>query len=275
MSGVEALVDGRAGGQLWRTARAVWWTWKAEFSGAAEYRADLLSGSLVSACWMGVSIAPVLAVSRVLDAPGWSLPNLLFLMAVWYLLDAVVWMILVPNCSRLPDRVQDGTLDGVLLRPVSSLVMCTVGSVYVQDVPKVVLAVGVGSYAVAAGGGPASAVAAVATAVAVSCACVLMWAIGVLTHYKALSAVRLDAFFLVAAVQNVSRVPTPLYGPLLHVVMTFVLPISFLATVPAQLLFGAVSPWWAVASVGLTAVVVALTAVLWNRELRRYTGAMG
>jgi ABC-2 type transport system permease protein len=262
-------------GQAWRTVRAVWWTWKAEFSGAAEYRADLLSGTLVSACWMAVSIAPVLAVTRYLEVPGWGLADLLFLMAVWYLLDAVVWMILVVNCEQLSERVQDGTLDGVLLRPVSSLVMCTLGSVYVQDVPKVALAVGLGAFAVVTGGGPVSVTAAVATAVAVVCSCCLMWAIGVLTNYKALSAVRADAFFVIAGVQNVIRVPTPLYGPMLHLALTVAVPLGFLTTVPAQLLFGGLHPAWALASVVLTVAVVTLTSVLWKRELARYTGAMG
>ncbi len=262
-------------GETRRTVRALWWGWKAEFSGAAEYRADLLSGTLVSACWMGLSVAPVLVVSSHAAAPGWTLPNLLFLQAVWYLMDAVMWMLVVPNNNALERAVHEGLLDAVLLQPVNSLLMCTLGTVYVQDVPKVVLAVGLGAGAFAAGGGPASVTAAVGAAVAIACACVLLWAAGVLTSYKMISKVRFDAVFALTAAHNLARVPTPLYGSVLHLLMTVVVPISFLTTVPAQVFFGTLPAYWALGSITLTVAVVALTSRLWHAELRHYTGAMG
>jgi ABC-2 type transport system permease protein len=89
----------------------------------------------------------------------------------------------------------------------------------------------------------------------------------------ALTHVRFEASFALAAVHNLARVPSPLYGPVLHLVMTVVVPVTFLTTVPAQLFYGTASLWWALASVALTAVAV--TSRLWHGELRRYTGSMG
>ena len=88
--------------QAVRTTRALWWGWKAEFSGAAEYRLDLVSGTLVSAVWLGLSIAPMLVVAaNSATAPGWTLPRLLFLQAVWYLMDGVLWMIIANNAREI------------------------------------------------------------------------------------------------------------------------------------------------------------------------------
>lgn len=266
----------RSSGQLGRSVRAIWWGWRAEFSGAAEYRVDLVSGTLVSGLWLGIAVAPMLVVSA--HGPvmqGWTLPRLLFLSAIWYLLDAVLWMVIVTNHRRLEHEIKHGTLDVVLLRPVNSLLLCTLGTIYVQDTPKAVLALGLAAGAVVVGGGPPSVLAAVATAVAVACACVLLWAAGVLVTYKALTHVRFDATFALAAVHNLARVPTPLYGPVLHLVMTVVVPVTFLTTVPAQLFYGTLNLWWALASVALTVTTVAVTSRLWHGELRRYTGSMG
>ncbi len=193
----------RSSGQLGRSVRAIWWGWRAEFSGAAEYRVDLVSGTLVSGLWLGIAVAPMLVVSA--HGPvmqGWTLPRLLFLSAIWYLLDAVLWMVIVTNHRRLEHEIKHGTLDVVLLRPVNSLLLCTLGTIYVQDTPKAVLALGLAAGAVVVGGGPPSVLAAVATAVAVACACVLLWAAGVLVTYKALTHVRFDATFALAAVHN-------------------------------------------------------------------------
>ncbi len=263
-------------GQARRTVRAVWWGWKAEFSGAAEYRLDLLSGTVVSAVWLGLSVAPALVVAASSGgAPGWSLPRLLFLQAVWYLMDGVLWMFIANNARRISSMVRDGSLDALLLRPVSSLVMCTLSDVYVQDVPKIVLAVGLGVFACLAGGGPASVPALVGCLVAVACACCLMWAAGVLAHYKAMTQVRFDGMFALQGAHNLARVPTPLYGPVLQAVLTVVVPVAFLTTVPAQVLFGELELRWVAASVLLTAAAITVTTRLWYRELRGYAGAMG
>ena len=99
---------------------------------------DLVSGTLVSAVWLGLSVAPMLVVAaNSATAPGWTLPRLLFLQSVWYLMDAMLWMIIASNAREISSMVRDGTLDAVLLRPISSLVTCTLGHLYVQDVPKV------------------------------------------------------------------------------------------------------------------------------------------
>ena len=262
--------------QLGRTVRALWWGWRAEFSGAAEYRLDLVSGTVVSAVWLGLSVAPMLVVAaNSAAAPGWTLPRLLFLQAVWYLMDGILWMLISNNARRISFMVHDGTLDAVLLRPVSSLVMCTLSQVYVQDVPKVVLALGLGVTATVLGGGPASLIALLGCLVAIVCACCLMWALGVLANYKAITKVRFDGMFALQGAHNLARVPTTLYGPALQVVLTVVLPVAFLTTVPAQVMFGELDLRWVGASVLLTGVVVYVTTRLWYRELRGYAGAMG
>ena len=262
--------------QAVRTARALWWGWKAEFSGAAEYRMDLVSGTLVSAVWLGLSIAPMLVVAaNSATASGWTLPRLLFLQSVWYLMDAMLWMIISTNAREISTMVRDGTLDALLLRPVSSLATCTLGHLYVQDVPKVALALGLGVVSCVMGGGPASLPALIGCLVSVVCACCLMWAVGVLANYKAISQVRFDGMFALQAAHNLARVPVPLYGPALQVLLTFVVPVAFLCTVPAQVLFGDVDLRWVAAAVVVTAVAIWVTSRLWNRELRNYAGAMG
>jgi ABC-2 type transport system permease protein len=256
--------------------RVLWAGWKAELAGAAEYRVDLVIGTIVTTIWLGISVAPVLVIAlHTGDANGWTLPKLLFLQAVWYLLDALVWAFLIMNVGYWEEKVRLGVLDGLLLRPVNSLVLCSLGRVYVPDLPKVALAIGLGAVAVALGGGPTGWLESVAAGAAVVSALVLMWAIGVLVNYKALTHVRFDGWSALFAAQNLARVPIPFYGPVLRVVLTAVVPIAFLATVPAQVFYGDVSPWLGAVAVLLAVAAVRVTSVLWRRELARYAGAMG
>ncbi len=258
------------------TLRVLWAGWRAELAGAAEYRGDLVIGTIVTTIWLGISVAPVLVVAlHTDDANGWTLPKLLFLQAVWYLLDALVWAFLIMNIGYWEEQVRLGLLDGQLLRPVNSLVLCSLGRVYVPDLPKVALALGLGTVAVVLGGGPVGWLQSVAAAAAIVSALVLMWAIGVLANYKALTHVRFDGWAALFAAQNLARVPVPFYGPVLRVVLTAVVPIAFLATVPAELFYGDVSPWLGLVSVALALVSVTVVSHLWRREVARYAGAMG
>jgi ABC-type uncharacterized transport system permease subunit len=52
-------------------------------------------------------------------------------------------------------------------------------------------------------------------------------------------------------------------------------PVAFLCTVPAQVLFGDVDLRWVAAAVVVTAAAIWATSRLWHRELRNYAGAMG
>jgi ABC-2 type transport system permease protein len=258
------------------TARVVLAGWRSELAGASEYRVDLVIGTLVTTLWLGVSVTPLLLVAAHTDgAQGWTLPRLLLLQAVWYLLDALVWALLIMNVGFWEEQVRTGTLDGVLLKPVNSLVLCSLGRLYVPDLPKVVLAVGMATVAIVLGGGPQGWVQSVAALVATGSALVLTWAIAVLANYKALTHVRFDGWSALFAAQNLARVPVTFYGPVLRVVLTAVVPIAFLATVPAQLFFGDASRWLAVVSVAVAGGAVWLTSTLWRRELGKYAGAMG
>ena len=143
------------------------------------------------------------------------------------------------------------------------------------DIPKVVLAVGLGVAAIVLGGGPIGVLATVAFLVSTLSAMVLMWAIGVLANYKVITHVQFDGWSAMFAAQNAARVPIPLYGTALRILLTAVIPLAFLATVPAQVFFGDVGIWVAGVSVALATGAIVLCSRLWNRELRRYAGAMG
>ncbi|MFD6091126.1 ABC-2 family transporter protein [Oerskovia sp. NPDC060338] len=251
------------------------WGWKATLSGAAEYRSDLIAGTLVSLVWLGVSAVPSVVLSLHSDgAGGWTLPRLMYLLAIWYLMDAIMWIVVQPNVGRWGEEVRTGTLDAVLLRPVHSLVLCSLRTLGIQDTPKLLLALGLAVLAVVNGGGPPSPLAALGSVVCVVCAIVLMWAFGVLTSYKVLSQVQFDATFMLHAGLNLGRVPVPLYGQVLRVLLTWVIPVAFISTVPAQVMFGMASLWMVPAALGITVVAVTTVIIVWKRELQRYAGAM-
>ena len=110
--------------------------------------------------------------------------------------------------------------------------------------------------------------------VAVAAAGVLLWSLSLLANLKVLTSVRFEAGWISAGVHNLARVPVSFYGTALRVFLTAAVPVAFLTTVPAQLVIGSLTWWWAGVAVGVAAVVTVVTRLAWEHQVRRYSGAM-
>jgi len=72
---------------------------------------------------------------------------------------------------------------------------------------------------------------------------------------------------------QLTRIPIDITGKVLRPLFTFVIPLAFVATIPAQALIGKLSPWLVVYGVGAAAFLLWLSHRLWNFALRHYTSA--
>jgi ABC-2 type transport system permease protein len=69
------------------------------------------------------------------------------------------------------------------------------------------------------------------------------------------------------------RYPVSAYPPALRLLFTFVLPVAFLTTVPAEALLGRGSALWAAGSLLAAALCLAGSRLLWRYAQRFYTSA--
>jgi ABC-2 type transport system permease protein len=69
------------------------------------------------------------------------------------------------------------------------------------------------------------------------------------------------------------RYPVSVYPAGLRAFFTFVLPVAFLTTVPAEAVLGRASGSWMVASVAVAAACLFISRAIWRYALRFYTSA--
>jgi ABC-2 type transport system permease protein len=247
--------------------------WVLEFKALAKFRADFFIGTGVSLIWMFVAIAPVLVAGRYLgEGDGWTQARLLFLQAVWCWMDAALWVFISPGSEALRHHVRQGTLDGQLLMPGSSLTRIMLGHLGVQDTPKFLVCAALGGYAISQGALPGGAGAIICFVVAMLGATVIFWAAGGFAVAKAITMLEFSGEFAVSALLNLSRMPTSMYGSVLRVLFSSVFPVVLITTVPSQVFFGW-SAWWLPAvpvAVGIALVLV--LRLIWNREIKNYVG---
>jgi ABC-2 type transport system permease protein len=244
-----------------------------DFKAAVKFRFDMVIGTGVNIIWLFFAIAPVLVAGKFLgDGDGWTQPRLLFLQAIWYWMDAIMWVFCFGSIQRLAEDVRVGTLDGQLLLPTSSLARTMLGHLSVQDLPKVVIALALGGYAIWAGAMPGGLWSILAFIVCLLAASVIFWCVAVFSSYKVMTLREFDGTVALNAMHNLGRMPVDMYGPILRIFLSSIFPVVLITTVPSRVFFGWSSWWLPLVSVAVAVVLVVVLRLAWNREVRNYIG---
>ncbi len=247
--------------------------WSASFSAEMEYRANFVVATVVSVLNLvgGVFTIWLFFTGRD-DLGGWSMTQALLVMGIFTLLSGVSDALLVPNLSRIVHFVQQGTLDYVLLKPIDSQYYLSTRNLSPWGLPNILFGLGVISYCVVKLDLPPSAfgIAALAVALAMAVVYSLWFMLASITIWfvKVYNVTHVLQSFMEAG-----KYPMSAFPHAYRVVLTFVIPVAFMTTVPAQLILGkAGGDWFAIAA--MLAVGLFIVSRLWWRfALRFYTSA--
>jgi ABC-2 type transport system permease protein len=258
-----------------RTFKLAWLFFKIGSMNELQYRANFFVQLLQSS----VSVITALVVLKVvyshtLELNGWSESELLVVMGMQILLGGVIQAAIQPNMQRLMEEVQDGKLDFALTKPEDSQVLISVRDVRIWRIVDVfsgaaVIAYGVSGLERTAGAGD----------IALFLAMLLVGAITIYCFWLVIATL---AFWIVAAwniielfqgVYQTGRWPVSVYPIWLRLSVTFVVPIAFAITVPAEALTSRLH-WGSIAlALGFCVALFAFTRWWWRFGLRHYTGA--
>ena len=246
-----------------------------EFQFEMEYRGNFYLGIFEMFLVIGTSIGAVLIMfGHTTTMNGWTLPQMIVLLGVYYMIQGGVNLVFSPSFERLMEHVRAGTLDFHLLKPVN--VQFLVSTRHLRVVRAADLALGLavvifGLVQVGAeiGVGPALLF-------------VLSLLFGIMLVYSLLLGLVTLAFWFVRvenllaifwAFTEAGRFPVDVYPLWLRVSLSTIVPIGIAVTAPANVIAGRMD-WIAVAALGAgTVLAVGLASALWRWGLRSYTGA--
>lgn len=207
---------------------------------------------------------------------GWNLPSTLALLGVYLTISALRDLFIGPSLEALAGmdgEIWTGTFDFTLLRPVNVQFLVSVRHWRPFALVDLGLALGVTAVAAAQLGQaltPARLLSFLLTLVAgVAILYALLLAFSALTLWNPgfLFTWVFDGLF------GMARYPVGLYPGWLRLVLTWVVPVGVMTTVPAQALSGTLSPWVLVGSIGLAAALFIGASILFCTGLRRYSSA--
>jgi ABC-2 type transport system permease protein len=240
-----------------------------------QYRVNFFVQLLQSLIQIGTGLVMLsLVYSHTNELDGWKQPELLSLLGVQVLLGGVIHAFIQPNMERLMQDVQEGTLDFALTKPADSQVLVSVRMVRIWQVVEIVsgfilLFVGLAGVDKSVGF-----VDAIAFGCALVIGAVLVYCFWLIMTTGAFWIVRMEHVLeLFEGIYRTGQWPIGVYPGWLRYSVTFLVPVAFAVTVPAQAVTSRLQWQTLLISFVFGCVLFVVARWFWRFGLRHYAGA--
>ncbi|MCS6773847.1 MAG: ABC-2 family transporter protein [Anaerolineae bacterium] len=258
-----------------RYARLFWRFASGNVMSALEYRvgfATALAMSLIDVLW-AVGGALVFYSHRP-TLGGWTFDETLIVIGLFFIASGFVDAFLQPSLRELIELVRTGTMDYVLLRPMDAMIHATLRRQRIEKLSSV--GVGVALIVLAAWRLPLR-------VDALGVLIFIMLSGAALMLLYALVALLMAACFWVVDLTNIeelllgtletARYPVQAFPEPMRSILSLVIPIAFVSTVPAEALLGRLRVEAALYGVVFALMLLGASRLAWREALRRYTSA--
>jgi ABC-2 type transport system permease protein len=240
-----------------------------------QYRANFAVQLFQSAIAAGTGLAVLaLVFGQTTNLNGWTQSELLAVMGVHIFMGGVIETIIQPNMIRLMEDIRQGTFDFVLTKPEDAQVLVSVREIRIWQavdclVGAIVIVVAVVQLQVSFGLGQALAFG-------------LTFILGGLTIYCFWLILTVGAFWIVRmdeihelfdGIYQSGRWPVTIYPGWLRISLTYLVPIAFAVTVPAEALTSRLTVETLGLAAAFTTGLLLVTRWFWRFGLRNYSGA--
>ena len=260
-----------------QSAQVTWALVKAALRGAAQYRLNFVINALMGIAYQGSGFAFIAVVlSRYPDIAGWTFPEIAVLYALRLVAHAV-YLVPLYMLNEMDDLVRNGTFDRFLVRPLNPLIQVLTRRFSVNTVGDVITAVGLLVFATAIADLRWTPLHVLYAGAAVLGGALIEGGLGLGISAMSFRFVQVwPARFLVDNVLlTFGSYPLSVFGAVAQWVFTWVVPVAFIAWVPAAVILDrteglGVSGTMAWLAPAVGALFFGLGYLVWRRQLRSY-----
>jgi len=215
-----------------------------------------------------------LVFSQTNQLGGWSKPELLAVMGVFITMGGVIRSAIQPNMERLMEEIREGNLDFALTKPADAQLLVSVREFRFWQVVDVLTGFIVMGVALAQMNWLISAWSVLGFLSAVVMGAVMIYCFWLVITSTAFWFVRVHEIAnLFEGLYAAGRWPIDIYPNWLRYGLTFLVPVAFAVTVPAEALTGRLTfQTWA-GAFALTIALFIIARTIWKIGLRSYSGA--
>jgi ABC-2 type transport system permease protein len=247
--------------------------WNAAIAAEMEYRINFIISAFSSLGNLVGSIFGLFLFYRTgYTFTGWSWDAALVVLGIFTLLQGFSSTFLAPNLNRIVRHVQEGTLDFVLLKPIRSQFWLSIHTLSLWGIPDLILGLliigyagrklnlGIDKYLL--------------TIFPLACGLVILYSLWFILGATSIWFVKIyNVTEVLRGFLDAGRYPITAYPAAYRFFFTFIVPVTFLTTVPAQSLLGQIQFTWWLGAGFLAIVLFFISTQFWRFALRFYTSA--
>ncbi len=257
------------------TLRLLYTFFRVSILSETAYRVNFFVQLFQSILELGTSLAGLAVIfSFTKSLGGWGVDEMLALVGVYFLIGGVISLFIQPGMSDLISSVRDGTLDFMLTKPEDSQLLVSIQRFAIFSLIDLLLGIGVLVTALIRLGGRIGAGQALAFAGTLLAGGTIVYSFWLILASLSFWFVRVENLLeIFRSMYEAGRWPVSLYPGWLRFGLTFIVPVAFATTVPAQALTGRLNGWTFLGAADLAAGLFIVARLIWRLGLRRYSGA--
>ncbi|MFN6519488.1 MAG: ABC transporter permease [Nostoc sp. CreGUA01] len=256
--------------RYWKLLRLFW---SAAIASELEYRINFVIASLSSLGNLAGSLFGLFLFYRTgYTFAGWSWEAALLVLGIFTLLQGFSATFLAPNLNRIVRHVQEGTLDFILLKPIGSQFWLSTHTISPWGLPDIIfgciiigyagqrLGVGIDKYLL--------------SVVPLFFGLVILYSLWFLLGSMTIWFVKIyNVTEVLRSLLEAGRYPITAYPTVYRFFFSFVVPVTFLTTIPAQAMLGRGEISWLLGAGVLAVALFFVSTWFWRFALRFYTSA--
>lgn len=258
-----------------RALRLLWLYFRLGALNELAYRANFFVQLIQSGAQVFTTLASLAVIFRYTNAlAGWRPAELLALTGVYYMIGGIISLVIRPSMTKLMESIRLGTLDFVLTKPEDAQLMVSMREVQIWALVDVAVGLAIlftGLLRLDAAVGLPQAL---AFGVALLVGSAIVYSVLLMLATLSFWLVRLDnALVIFNALYDAGRYPVGIYPPWLRFALTYLVPVAFAVTVPAEAAVGRLT-WAHLGTAALiAAALLAVSRWFWRLGIRHYSGA--
>lgn len=247
--------------------------WSTAIAAELEYRLNFAIATLSSLANLAGSLFSLFLFYRTgYTFEGWSWFEAMLVLGIFTFLQGFSATFLVPNLNSIVKQVEQGTLDFVLLKPISSQFWLSTRAVSPWGLPDLIFGSAIVVYAGVEIDLSLSDY--LVSAVPILFGLMILYSLWFMLGATSIWFVKIyNVTEVLRGLLEAGRYPMIAYPAAYRFFFTFVVPVAFLTTVPAQAMLGRTEVEWLIGAGTLAVGLLLVSGWFWQFALRFYTSA--
>lgn len=240
-----------------------------------EYRANFVTNVLMSVVGAFATVLTVgIFFGHTDTIGGWSFYEALIVVGLFQLFLGMVDTFITPNVQDFTEHLRLGTMDFILTKPLNSQFHASLRRINIWRAIDMLIGAGVIAYALSQLHVTVTPDRWAMFGVLLVCAALILYALIMLLITSAFWFVQLENVMeLLFTFYEAGRFPVSVFPAWLRAILTFVVPIAFITTVPAAAIIGRLDAGFVLLAVIVAAVLFVACSAFWRFAVRHYSSA--